>query len=253
MSPTDVDSAEETVDTEATKVEAVSEKKKKPVGTQDSSAEDVKKAVEEAVKDIFEVQDAWKPKETIKFKIECPSGQTVLVKYLNTIDLVEYDLVEELDFFTRKLFPIDIDPNGNPVEQQEEMESGIWSAFRDPVKRCRFFEMTGRLIAAAALNPRVIHDGVAVVDVTDEDTGETKKVTKFGYQMSIEDQVRYLGRPIKPLPNSKYTYSGCIDFGDRMAFFQELNKPLGLIEPFREESVAVLSDMARSEGIGSTA
>lgn len=212
--------------------------------------ENLEQAVEKAVNNMFAVTDAWRPKPKVKFKINCPSGQIALVKHLDTLALLEFDLIEELDFFTRKLFPVDIDAAGNPVEATAAIEESIWAALKNPEKRCRFFNMTGKLMAAASIEPKIVHDGVAVVTVTDPETGESSKTTKFGFQMSVQEQIEHFKRPVLPLANDKSVYSGCIDFSDRMAFFQELNKPLELIEPFREESAAMLQDMARSEGNG---
>lgn len=227
------------------------EKEANPVGTQGSSdvgeQEKLNQAVEKAVTDMFAVKkDAWKPRVLVKFKIDCPSGQTALVKHLDTLDLLEHDLIEELDFFTRKLFPINIDASGNPIEAQEQIEETIWGALKDPEKRCRFLDMTGKLMAAASVKPNIIHDGVAVV--TSQDGGQ--KETKFGYEMSSEEQIEHFKKPLAPLKDNE-VYSGYIDFADRMAFFQELNRPLSMIEPFREESPAMLQDMARKQSDGS--
>lgn len=233
---------------------ATEEKEANPVGTQDSSdagkKEDLNQAVEKAVTDMFTVKtDAWKPRVLVKFKIDCPSGQTALVKHLDTLDLLEYDLIEELDFFTRKLFPLNIDASGNPVEAQEQIEETIWGALKNPEKRCRFLDMTGKLMAAASIRPHIIHDGVAVVPVQGSDT---EKTTKFGYEMSAKEQAEVLEKPVPRLGDNE-VYSGYIDFADRMAFFQELNRPLSMIEPFREESTAVLQDLAREQSDGSEA
>ena len=215
---------------------------------------DLQQSVKQAVEDMFAVNEsAWAPKQILKFVVECPSGQKVLVKYLGTLDLLEYDLVEELDFFTRKLFPVDIDLSGNPVEAQEAAEQTIWAALRDPEKRRRFLDMTGKLMAAACVKPRVVHDGVVLVDDTDPDGNPTsEKVTRFGYQLDLSQQLEHFKKPLAPLP-ANGIYSGYVDFADRMTIFQELNKPLGMIEPFREESLAVLQDMARGEGSGGEA
>lgn len=248
---------------------ATSEQKTSPEGTQDVRAVveetlhnatpeqrlgeepvDLKKAVADAVSDMFKV-DAWKPKYVVKFKIQCPSGQTALVKHLDTLDLLEYDLVEELDFFTRKLFPVDIDPSGTPVEAQEDQETTIWTALKDVEKRRRFLDMTGMLMAAASVDPKIIHDGVTIVEKRDKATGEVTKHTRFGYQLKPDQQIDAFGKPIAPLPD-RAVYSGYIDFADRMTFFQELNRPLELIQPFREEQAAMLQDMARGQGDGGT-
>ncbi|AEK07472.1 tail assembly chaperone [Mycobacterium phage Send513] len=215
----------------------------------DQAPQDVDEAVKAAVKDLFAVNEkAWKPKRVVKFVVDCPSGQVALVKHLDTLDLIEHDLVEELDFFTRKLFPADIDASGNPVEVQAKVEDNIWQALRDPEKRRRFLEVTGRLMQAASIKPKIIHDGVVLVE--DKDSAETgRKTTKFGYELDMAEQLEHFKRPIPPLKDGE-VYSGYVDFADRMAFFQELNKPLGMIEPFREEQAAVLQDMARGEGHG---
>lgn len=223
--------------------EALREESRPPLTT-----EELNKAVAEAVSDMFQVTDAWRPRNTVKFKIECPSGQTALVKHLDTMDLLEYDLIEELDFFTRRLFPSAVDPSGSPLDAAEQAEEGLWVTLRDPEKRMRFFDMTGRLMAAASIDPSIVHDGVAL----QEDQNGTKTCV-FGYQVdSVEEQIKLFGKPI-PMLKERQAYSGPIDFGDRMAFFSELNKPLVMIEPFRPESAVVLQDLERSEGHGGEA
>ena len=197
---------------------------------------------QEVMDEMFAVTDAWKPREALKFKIECPSGQVALVKHLDTMDLIEYGLVEELDFFTRRLFPKAIDPSGNPVEDDSEENETLWQALRDPEKRCRFMDMTGKLMAAASVKPKIVHDGVAVID---------EKVV-FGHQLKIKKYQEIFDAP-KPRLKEGETYSGAIDFADRMAFFHELNRPVKQIEPFRPESADVLQNMAGSEGNGSEA
>jgi len=220
-----------------------------PVETQGSKAGDDKElnaAVAKAMENMFAVNaNAWAPRMVVKFKIECPSGQTALVKHLDTLALLEFDLVEELDFFTRKLFPANVDAAGNIEEAKAQAEENIWGALKDPEKRRRFLDMTGKLMAAASVDPIIVHDGVAV-----KTEGNGKKRTVFGYELSSQEQIEIWGKPVEALPVGNAVYSGYVDFADRMTFFQELNKPLGLIEPFREEQAAVLQDMARSEGHG---
>lgn len=240
-------------------------KQMNPVGTQDASSgepipfsekpdptgkfdkvlepkPDFEAEVKKAIDEMFSVTDAWAPKQIVKFKVDLPSGQTVLLRHLDAMDLIEHDLIEELDFFLRRLFPKDIDPSGNPVEHDENDET-LFSALRDPQKRRRFMEMTGRLLEISAVRPKVIHDGVAVID---------GKVV-FGYQMTTAQQLEHFKKPIPKITDPKNeSYSGPVDFADRLHVFQELNKPLKVIEPFRESSI-MLQDMAGSEGYGGEA
>lgn len=216
-----------------------------------ANRKELEAAVAQAVSDMFSV-NAWKPRMLVKFKVQCPSGQTALVKHLDTLDLLEHDLIEELDFFTRKLFPVNLDASGAPMDSQDEVETTIWSALADPEKRRRFLDMTGKLMAAASVDPKIVHDGVTIVEKRDKDTGEVTKHTRFGYELKADKQIDAFGKPIPVLP-SRAVYSGYIDFADRMTFFQELNKPLELIQPFREEQNAMLQDLARSERDGSEA
>jgi hypothetical protein len=202
-------------------------------------------AVAQAVTDMFKVnQEAWAPRNIVKFKIEYPSGQIALVKHLDTLDLVEFDLIEELDFFTRRLFPREFDDSGNPIEKEEDKEN-IFQALKDPKKRQRFYDMTGKLMEAAHLKPKVVHDGVAILEV-----GE-KKVMKFGYQLTPDEQLEYFKKPIPYLTeDGTESYSGYADFNDRLHLFQELNKPLRFIEPFREGSTVSVQAVAGVEGSG---
>lgn len=204
--------------------------------------EALNKAVAQAIQEQFAVTDAWKPKRIVKFVINCPSGQKVLAKHLDTMDLVKANLIEEMDFFMKKLAPRELDDQGNPVDA--DGAESIWVVLRDPEKRCQFLDLMNRLMAAAALKPRIINDGVVLVT---NHQGEKEEV--FGHQVkSIDRQVKLFGKPIPKLKDGE-AYAGVIGFPDRMEFFTQLNKPLELIEPFREQANSVAS-MARSESSG---
>lgn len=208
------------------------------------SQEQLNVAVAQAVKEQFEVTEGWQPKRSVQFIIHCPSGQTALVKHLDTRDLLRANLLEEMDRFTKQLFPSALDAQGAPVEQKDEddEQGGIWSVLRDPDKRRRFFDMTNRLLVAASVKPKIVNDGVALHD---NDSGEQEEI--FGCEVdSIDEQIEIFGKPVPKLKDGE-AYAGAIDFGDRMAFFQELNKPLGMIEPFREQSDAMLASMESSQ------
>lgn len=205
-------------------------------------------AIKDAVDDMFAVSEVWKPKMVVKFKLECPSGQNVLVKHMDILDLAAADLVEDMDTFSKKLFPSRFDDQGNPVDEDEKSGS-IWKTLKDPEKRLKFLDMTNRLMEIGAVRPRIINDGVALV--TDPETG--RKETTFGYRMTMDEQLEHLKKPVETLTDPRnQAYAGSIGFADRMAFFVELNKPLGMIEPFRAESAIVLEGMESGERVGST-
>ncbi len=229
-------------------------KKKEPVGTQDSSTgetmsvneEQLKRVVAQAVSDQFSVTSAWKDKN-VKFIVECPSGQRCLVKHLDTMDLVNADLIEDMDFFSKALIPKNIDLAGNPIDDDQPIDT-FWGALRDPQKRLKLFDMLNRLCEIGVVNPKVINDGAEIVSeagkeivvlgrsvVTDAKGAEFIN-TPMGPRQITEDQVR----------------TSNIDFADKMAIFGELNKPLGLIQPFREEENRV-ADMETVERVTSSA
>ncbi|QGJ90063.1 tail assembly chaperone [Mycobacterium phage Indlulamithi] len=202
---------------------------------------EVREAAAKAVQDMFAVT-SWQPSKTVKFMIQFQSGQNALVKHLNTMDLMRAKLIEDLDFFTKKLFPSAIDQAGNPVEKEEDSQErrGIWAVLEDPEKRAKFLDMTNRLMVAASVKPKIVNDGVALRDDPDN-PGE--KVDVFGHEIeSIDEQIELFGKPVPVLKEGE-AYAGTIDLNDRMVFFQELNKPLELIEPFREGSDAVLASL----------
>mgnify|MGYP000467462360 CR=1 FL=1 len=223
----------DTIVTEPVGAQAVSEGVPNPL-LAGVDARQVEEAVRQEISNAFAVSDAWKSKQTVKFVIDCPSGQKALVKHLDTMDLVNADLIEELDFFTKKLFATQVESDN---EQSEE--TGLFATLRDVNKRCRFLDMTGRLMAAASVKPKIIHDGVAVVE--NSETGEKEIV--FGNQVAgMARQIELFGKHVPSLKDGQ-CYSGPIDFADRMMFFSELNKPLELIEQFRDEPNAVLGSV----------
>lgn len=228
-------------------------KETNPVGAQEVSSggapavdrEELKKAVAEAISDEFAVTDAWTPRAPVKFVIDCPSGQKVLAKHLETRDLLRVNLIEEMDRFAKQLFPSAFDAQGRPIDRDGEEAQSIWTLLREPEKRRTFFSMTNRLMMAASIRPKVVDDGVALR--TNED-GESVEV--FGYEVKdIDEQIALFGKPVPTLKEGE-VYAGVIDLPDRLAYFTELNKPLEAIEPFREESNVMLASMESSESVG---
>lgn len=176
---------------------------------------------EAAQKDPFAVTNAWLPKPQVQFVIQCPSGQRCLAKHLNTMDLVDADLIEEVDFFTKKLFPSTFDAAGNPVDNDDEELSNqsFWGTLKDAEKKVRFFRLLNKLLTIGIVKPKVVDDGVDIV----VDESGTKKVV--------------FGTAARPLREGE-VYASAIDFADKITIFGELNKPLEQINPFREESSA---------------
>lgn len=217
--------------------------------TEDNS-EEFKAAVAEAVKSQFDVKSPWQVsnhRETVKFIINCPSGQDVLVQHLDQLDLIRFDLVEDLDSFSKKLFPTKLDEQGRPVDETGET---FYQSMKDPERRIKFLDTTNRLMVCAAQKPKIVNDGVVLVDseTYKKITGKTlpddiKRAEVFGYQVAedIDLSVQLFGKTI-PVLNEGQTYAGVIGLPDRFAFYYELNKPLEQIAPFREsaESMAHL-------------
>jgi len=224
-------------------------KQKKPVGTQETpveekpkpSKEELDKAVKEAMDEMFAVTPAWQPKEVVKFLIECPSGQNVLAKHMDILDLAAADLVEDMDMFSKRLLPSNFDDQGRPVD---DPGGSIWKSLSDIKKRHKFLDMTNRLMAVASVRPKIIDDGVAIVK--DEDGKDT---IKYGYQMGMQEQLEYFEKPIPELAPGQ-AYAGCVGFPDRMSFFVELQKPMGMIEPFRERQALMLENLEPVQDTG---
>jgi hypothetical protein len=206
--------------------------------------ESFKAVVSEAVSDMFALKPNWKPKsERVKFVIQCPSGQKVLAKHLNTMDLLEADLVEDLDFFTKRLFPSNVDESGNVIENDEDEDSTIWNVLRDIEKRRKFIDLLNRLIDIAIEKPNIINDGIQIAT---RDNGTRFLIS--GSEMSPEDYVRVFGHPLPELKENE-TYASAVDFTDKMTIFGELNKPLSVIQPFRQEPTVGLASMEPSESV----
>ena len=198
------------------------------------SPEALKQAVAQAVQDQFAVTAAWKSKPRVEFVIECPSGQRCLAKHLNTMDLIDSDLIEEVDFFTKKLFPSALDSAGNPVDTVEDpTNDSFWSTLKDAEKKARFFRLLNRLLSIGIVKPKVVDDGV---EVRVDESGS--QIVTYGH----------LARPLK----EGEVYASAIDFADKITIFGELNKPLDQIKPFREGSTAELPSVSTVEGIAGT-
>lgn len=199
--------------------------------------ENFKSTVTQAVTDMFALKPTWKPNaERVRFVINCPSGQTVLAKHLNTLDLLEAGLIEDLDFFTKRLFP---------MNDEEGEEDSLWKVLGDIEKRKRFIDVLNRLLAIAIERPKIIDDGIEIA--TRGQDGSQFLIT--GSELTFEDNVRVFGRELKPLGENE-TYASAVDFTDKMAIFGELNKPLSVIKPFRQESLVSLASMESGQSVG---
>jgi hypothetical protein len=189
------------------------------------------KAVRKAVEDQFAVT-GWVARPKVKFVIHCPSGQTCLARHLDTMDLIEADLIEDLDTFTRRLFPSEVDPTGMPADElekaKEQIGESIWASLRDPEKKVKFFRLLNKLLEIAIVRPKVYDDGVELVD--DKVVTGTNRKTLSPGEVNASD----------------------IDFSDKMTIFGELNKPLEQIKPFRQENTSVAS-VEPKQGVGGKA
>lgn len=205
----------------------------------------VHQVVQQAVTDMFALQPVWQQKkEAVEFVIHLPSGQTVLAKHLSTMDLVEAGLIDDIDFFSKKLLP-KLDPAGNPVDEDES--APLWSLMKEVDKRKRFLSLLNKLIDISILKPKVIDDGL---EIATRDDGTQFLIA--GAEMKPEDYQRVYGKPLPALTENS-TYASAVDFGDKMAIFGELNKPLAVIEPFRGESSNGTNGLEHSESNGSEA
>jgi hypothetical protein len=225
-----------------TQVSTATELHEKALRTDENSPE-FKAAVAEAVRTQFEVT-SWKPKATVKFIVDFASGQKTLVKHLDTMDLVRNKLLREMDTFSKKLFPAKYDEQGTPVDAAGN-EVGVVALMEEPEKRVKFMDLMNRLMAAASVEPKIVNDYVALIDSSFakelgvELSNDDEKIDVYGYQIEgIENQIKVFGKPVPVLKDNE-VYAGVISFADRMQFFQEINKPLAMIEPFRGSTTSV--------------
>ncbi len=199
--------------------------------------EELKSIVKEAVADQFAITDGWRASKTIKFVVTCPSGQRCLVKRLSTTDLINADILDEMDFFTRALIPQKFDAAGNPVFDNEQ--SSFWDALKDPEKRLRFFNLLNKLTQAAVVNPIVVDDGASIVT-----TPNGKKVVALGTSVITDengtDSLIMENGETRVLSDNEVRTSQ-IEFTDKMQIFSEVNRPLNEIRPFRAEENSMAS------------
>jgi len=157
--------------------------------------------LKDAVKDAFKEVDPYAPtvwgQEVIKeFTFTLPSGQKILMTKLDPIDMIANDLVDDMDYFSKKLFPQSLDRAGNPIEQpEEEKNPGLWSMIKDPEKRDIFFKLINKMAVAGVLKPA----------------------------LSLEKDV-----------DGKIFVEN-IPFEDRMAIFTKLQEPMTKVGSFRQE------------------
>lgn len=169
--------------------------------------EALEQMVKKVIHDEFEVVPAWRQKsKDMTFVITCPSGQKCLAKRLNTIDLIEADLLDEIDFFQQKLFSA-VDAQGTPTTVSSSTFSEL---LKDPTKRKRLFALLDKLMSVSVVKPK-IHPVPKSVDITD-----------------------YQNWDGEALPDGE-VWANVIDLLDKMYIFGELNKPLDEIDTFRVE------------------
>jgi len=202
-------------------------------------------AVNAVPQDQFAVSNSWAPRGVTKFVVDLPSGQRVLVRHLDTMSLLEAGLLEEIDFFTKQLFPTDIDAQGNPIDKADgEDDPSLWVTLSDADKRFRFMKLLNGLLTTAVERPKVIDDGLELIT----DVNGKKRVYS-GIELNEIDSTAH---PLRPLGENE-TYASVIDITDKMAIFGELNKPLAMITPFREGSSVSVANVAASESAGNSA
>lgn len=164
------------------------------------------------VMDKYAVTDAWTQQE-LYFEITCPSGQKCLAKKLTTMDLVESDLIDEIDFFTKSLMP---------VEGEEQSEGSQFShMLKDPNKRARLFNLLDGLLHIGVVKPKV---------------------------HLVPKDIDYRKWQGPTLPAGE-VWANMIDFQDKIMIFGELNKPLDEIKTFRIEPEIGVASMATMESI----
>jgi hypothetical protein len=169
----------------------------------------LKQAVKEVI-DEFSISSAWGKSGELTFVIECPSGQKCLAKHLDTMDLIDANLLDEIDYFSKKLMPKAIDAAGNPVEAEESEFNNISSLLKDLGKRSRLFSLLDGLLQVGVVKP---------------------KVHRLPTSVKIEDYRTWEGPELPP----GEVWANMIDFSDKMFIFAELNKPLDEIKSFRVE------------------
>lgn len=149
---------------------------------------------------------AWsnRPKE-LTFEIETPSGQKCLAKHLSVMQLISSGLLEEIDFFSKKLFPTEANPSGNAEDADD---AGLFKTLKDKVKRKRFFDLLDGLLAVSIVKPTV---------------------RRIPPDIDVDDYEDWNGPALPPME----VWANMIDFGDKMHIFNELNKPMSEVNSFR--------------------
>lgn len=168
----------------------------------DPIPEELKQAISKAIEDEFAVGDAWSSDRELKFVIKCPSGQKCLAKPLNTLDLIDADLLDEIDFFQKKLMM--------QSGEDEGESANISKIMKDPVKKKRLFTLLDGLLSMGVIKPTI------------------KPVPTF---VDISDYRNWKGPDLPP----GEVWANKVDFQDKMFIFNELNKPLDEITTFRVE------------------
>lgn len=167
--------------------------------------------LKQAVKEVFDefgVTASWDQKEELQFVIECPSGQKCLARHLNTLDLIETDLLDEIDYFSKKLFA------ESKEDESESKESSFSVILKDPERRMRLFNLLDGLLNIGVIKP---------------------KIHRIPQDIEASKYRSWVG---PPLPKGE-VWANKVDFSDKMHIFGELNKPLDEIKTFRLEKPSV--------------
>ena len=174
----------------------------------------LKEAVAEAFNtvqvDPFAVT-AWGTAPVKEVTLTVPSGQKVLLRKLDPIDLIAADLVDEMDYFSKKLFPNAVDRAGNPVENEDDStdEAGLWAMLKDEDKRTHFFKLLDGMAVAGCIKPPLTHDK--------------------------EDSTK--------------VFVGNLDFNDKMAIFTKLQEPVSRVGAFRQQSTPSVESVETGESL----
>lgn len=207
--------------------------------------EAIRLAVKEAMEHQFDVSPGWQ-KKSQRFVVTTPNGQRALCKRVNTMDLLNGDLLEEMDFYTKALFPTKWDAAGNPIENTNA--ENFWAALRDPDKRLKFTRMLNTLMEICVVEPSVFDDGAEIV--VNPKSGQREVVCGAGVKRSEADGREYVEvNGVTRLVPEGLVRTSDIDWTDKMAIFSELNKPLDQLQIFHEQGTE-LASVGTEQGSG---
>lgn len=161
------------------------------------------------------------------YDLECPSGQTCLVRNLDMSDLIDMDIVDQADTLSGITAPDKKQPKDRQKSKKQQEQDQAREIMRDKQQFRTMSTIMERIVACVVLKP---------------DVHLALKQDDDGNFVRLPDSERTNG----------VVYTDSIGFEDKMHIFQSVFSGVQNMASFREESEQSVGDMESEQNMDDT-